>query len=736
MLYAKVIVDIAHTQVDQVYDYIIPDGMEAAVGMRVAVPFGRRENEGIIIDISNTSDYPKDKMKPLLRTLEDFAALTQEQILLAEFIAKKYNTTMANGLRFMIPAQLRGGRVSAKQQNFVYLMLGEDEYERAVESLYTKQGEARYPRQIEVLEQLRERREGMAATSLNQSAVKTLEKKGWVRTKEKEVSRSPFRAPVPLIKDYTLTEKQEEILQQIKQSSNKKFLLHGVTGSGKTEIYIRLIKDCLEQGKSAILLVPEISLTAQTYQFLKQRFEQEIAVFHSGLSAGERYDEWLKVKRGQAHIVLGARSAVFAPTENLGAIIIDEEHETSYKADQYPKYTAHEVAERRCELNDALLVLGSATPSIETYYRASKGQFQLVSMPNRLFGLKLPKVEVVDMREEMQRGNRMAVSGRLYEELEQVLNQKKQAMLFLNRRGYSTFVMCRGCGYTVQCESCDVTMTYHKAQDVMRCHYCGKTKAPQKMCPECGKPYLKYFGMGTQQIEEQIKELFPAARVLRMDNDTMTKKDSHLRVFEEFAEKKADILIGTQMITKGFDFEEVRLSAILAADTMLNFPDYRSAERTFCQITQVAGRSGRKEVGKVVLQTYNPDHYAIRYAKNHDYEGFYKTELAMRQKAQLPPFSTFVQIMFSGSKEAAVIAAVKDFIQQLKGVLLPHKNDIISIRAAEAAIKRIKDMQRYHILIQCRNNQQSLIDHIYDVFHRAKYKDVLTGIDINPVNMA
>ncbi|MEG0593658.1 MAG: primosomal protein N' [Christensenella sp.] len=734
-MYAKVIVDISHTQVDRVFEYKIPDEMEIRIGMRVKVPFGRtHDTEGIVIGLEESCEYQADKIKEILCPLDEFCAVTEEQIALAGFIKEKYNTTLASALRFMFPSQVRGGRVSAKTRNVARLNIEESEIAAAENELKKKDGSIKFPKQAEVIALLKER--GICEVAeLNASAVKSLEKKGVITVEKAEVARMPFEKPVKHIEDYELTEKQKSILQEIKDGPEKHFVLHGVTGSGKTEIYIRVIRECLKQGKTAILLVPEISLTPQTYTFLKQRFDEDIAVFHSGLSAGERFDEWMKVKRGTAKIVLGARSAIFAPLENIGAVIIDEEHETSYKADNYPKYTAHEIALWRCEAQNAILILGSATPQIDTYYRAKQGEYKILKMPNRLFGLQLPAVEVVDMCKELKDGNRTAISGKLYDELSYALKNKKQAMLFLNRRGYSTFVMCRSCGYVVKCDSCDVTMTYHKSQDILKCHYCGKTKTPQAVCPECGKPHLKYFGMGTQQIEEQIKEMFPSARVLRMDLDTMGTKDAHMNMFNDFAAHKADILIGTQMITKGFDFKDVTLSAILAADTMLNIPDYRSAERTFCHITQIAGRAGRKEEGTVILQTYNPMHYAIQYAKYHDYDGFYDEEVAMRSAAQLPPFSTYVQIQFSGEKSERVIGAVKDFIGKLKTVLLPHKNGIISIRAAESAIKRIRNMERYHILIHLKNNE-GLIEPIYKIFNETSYADVLTGIDVNPANMA
>ncbi|MEA5002451.1 MAG: primosomal protein N' [Christensenella sp.] len=735
-MYAKVIVDISHTQVDRVFEYLIPQELHIEPGMRVSVPFGKSKMmEGIVIGLAQTPEFQPEKIKPILSTLEDFCALTQEQIDLACFIKDKYNTTLASALRFMIPSQLRGAKVGAKTQNMVSLIVSGEELREAKRALYKQNGEVKFPKQLEVLNKLK--MEGQQpASELNASAVKSLVRKGLVATEKEEVLRTPFKHAVELIEDYTLTDTQQEILDTIRTSGEKSFLLHGATGSGKTEIYIRVIRDALEKGKTALMLVPEISLTPQTYKFLKQRFAEKVAVFHSGLSAGERYDEWMKVKRGQARIVLGARSAVFAPLENLGVVIIDEEHETSYKADNYPKYTAHEIAKKRCDMNDAILILGSATPQIETYYRACQGEMHILKMPQRLFDLALPSVEIVDLRRELSDGNRTAISGSLYEALNDTLAQGKQAMLFLNRRGYSTFVMCRSCGYVVKCDSCDVTMTYHKSQDMLKCHYCGRTKTPESMCPKCGKPHLKYFGVGTQQIEEQLREMFPQARLLRMDMDTTGTKDAHLKIFEQFAAHKADILIGTQMITKGLDFERVTLSAILAADTMLNIPDYRSAERTFSHITQIAGRAGRKEAGKVILQTYNPDHYAVQYASKHDYDGFYRYEIKMREMAMLPPFSTYVQIQFSGEKNEQVVAAVKEFIRQLKTVILPHKHGIISIRAAEAAIRRIRNMERYNILIHLKNGEEDLIHSIYQVFNRFHYQNVLAGIDINPVNMA
>lgn len=730
-MYARVIVDISHSKVDKLFDYSIPEGMDIIIGSRVRVPFANKTIDGFVLEVSDTCDFDESKIKQVFCVLDPFAAFTSEQIALAAYIKKKYNTTLAAGLRLMIPALIRHKDVHAKTQKKVFLSIDVIE---AKKSLYGKNGNIKYPVQMEALETL-EKSDGLAASALNPSALKSLLKKGFVAIREEQVERPSFKEEIRITGEFNLTGTQEAVLQQILNQTGGKFLLHGVTGSGKTEVYIRVIRDCLNRGKSAVMLVPEISLTPQTYLFLKQRFSEEIAVFHSGLSAGERYDEWLKVRTGKVRIVLGARSAVFAPVDNLGVIIIDEEHENSYQSDNYPNYSAAEIAEKRCGLTGATLILGSATPSIETYYAADTGKYTLLRMPDRVGHLQLPRVTVVDMREEIKKGNTTAISGHLYNEIDKTLQLGKQAMLFLNRRGYSTFLMCRACGYTVKCTACDVTMTYHKTQNKLRCHYCGRTQEVLRICPECGKPYLKYFGMGTQQVEEQILNLFPGVRIIRMDLDTMSTKDAHQKVYHDFLEQKADIMIGTQMITKGFDFENVRLSGILAAETMLNIPDYRSSERAFMLITQVAGRAGRKEPGEVVLQTYHPQNYAVRHAETHDYEGFYEEELALRRIARLPPFTALIQFQFSGKSEEKTIAAVRDFLRKINAVLGEDKNDIISIRAGESQIKRINKMARYTVYLNMKKENGVGIKKIIECFHNAEYDDVLVGIDLNPLNI-
>ena len=729
-MYAKVIVDIAHSNVDRFFTYEAPAGMNLQAGSRVRVPFANKTIDGYVYAFSDTCDFDESKVKQVSCVLDPFPAITAEQIALAEYIRDKYNTTLAMALRLMIPAQIRREKVHALRQRQAFLV--PDRLQEAKYSLLTKNGGVKYPKQMEILEIL-ESEDGIPASSLNASPLKTLVQKGFVEIRETQVERPGFKEYVEKAGDVVLTVQQQNALDKILANPDGRFLLHGVTGSGKTEVYIRVIRDALSRGKTAIMLVPEISLTPQTYQFLKQRIGGEIAVFHSGLSAGERFDEWLRVREGRAKIVLGARSAVFAPVDNLGAIIIDEEHEDSYAADNYPNYTAIEIAEKRCDLTGATLVLGSATPSIETYWAATQGKYTLLKMPQRMHGLVLPRVQIADMRQEIQKGNTSTISGILYSELDKTLQQGRQAMLFLNRRGYSTVVMCLACGHTHMCDACDVTLVYHKAAGKMKCHYCGRSQEVPRTCPKCGKPYIKYYGLGTQQAEEQVKALFPQARVLRMDLDSMSTKDAHARVYHDFLEQKADILIGTQMITKGFDFENVRLSAILAAETMLNIPDYRSAERAFTLMTQVAGRAGRREAGVVVLQTYHPQNYAVLRAQNHDYEGFFEEEIALRRLAKLPPFTAMIEIGFSGKNEEKTIAAVRDFLKNLNAELGEDKRDILSIRAGEAQIRRINKMVRFAVYLNIKKTGGRAVGKVVALFRRSAYDGVLVGIESNPL---
>lgn len=582
-------------------------------------------------------------------------------------------------------------------------------------------------------------------TNTSNSVIKSLEKKEEIKIVEKEVLRSPIPDGISQYKKYKLTDKQRdclnEILDTIKNKEGNKFLIHGVTGSGKTEIYLQLIEDLIKSGKQAIVLVPEISLTPQTVERFVGRFGQKVAVLHSRLSFGERFDEWRRIKEGKVSIAIGARSAVFAPFDNLGLIIIDEEHENSYKSSMNPKYNAVEVAEKRCELEGASLVLGTATPSIETYYRARSGEIKLLTLSDRINNKKLPAMNIVDMREELNSGNKSILSVKLYNAIEENLKNNKQTILFLNRRGYSTFISCRKCGYVAKCENCDISLTYHFSENRLKCHYCGMISSPPRICPECGSKYIKYFGSGTQKIEEIIKKLFPYSRTARMDVDTTSRKGSHARILKNMKNGDIDILIGTQMITKGLDFPLVTLVGIIAADTSLNLPDFRSSERTFQLLTQVGGRAGRGNFeGQVIVQTYNPEHFSIQMAKKHDYIQFYNKEILLRKEFGYPPFIDIITIIIYGRDENKVSKSSKDvyskILEKLKEI---NKGELARniFGPNPAPLEKLNNNYRWQIIIKSDKKNLKLLKNIVNrvcIYNsrNKKYKNIKFSIDINP----
>ncbi len=741
-MFARVIVDIVHSGVDKLFEYRVPDGMDLDVGFRVKVPFGKGNalREGYVLGLSETCGYDTKNIKEISCVISDFAALTKGQIKLAHLIKRYYHTTLAAALRLMFPAEMRGGRVKDKFEKQIVYSLTDEAYNTAIDSLKTNTGKIKAPKQFEVLNVLREYKR--LKTNELESLVKgsvaardALVKKGFLDLQKIETMRSP-RKSAELEKDFELSKEQTDAINAITRKKGK-YLLHGVTGSGKTEVYIKIVKQCLKKGQSAIVLVPEIALTPQLVSMFERRIGQDIAVYHSTLSAGERYDEWKRMVQGSAKVVIGARSAVFAPLRDIGVIIIDEEHETSYKSDIHPKYTAHEVARMRANIEGASLVLASATPSVESYIKAKNDIYELVVMPSRLFGLKLPVVEIADMREEIVKGNRTIFSSLLYNEISDALGKGRQVMLFMNRRGYSTFVMCRGCGFVEYCDSCEVTMTYHSSRDALICHYCGRKRKVREICPDCGKKYLKQFGLGTQQVEEFVKEHFPYARVLRMDLDTTRAKNSHHEIYEQFKDGRADILIGTQMIAKGLDFENVSLVGVVAADSSLLIPDYRSPEKTFGLLEQVAGRAGRKDPGKVIVQTYSPDHYAVTHAKEHDYEGFFEKEMQVRKSALLPPYSVFFRIVFTGKNEKAVRDSCRDYEDGFEEAFRDLMDRVLLFDASEAPIKKIQGKIRWQILIKVLNDGKlaEFRKRLYIYSDTKNYKDCAFGMEINPQSM-
>ena len=547
-----------------------------------------------------------------------------------------------------------------------------------------------------------------------------------------------------------LTGEQEDAVRQINEAiegrKNERFLIHGVTGSGKTEIYIRAAKKAVSEGRGVIILVPEISLTGQIIErFLGNFGEDSVAVLHSRLSAGERYDQWKKIRDGETRIVIGARSAAFAPVDNLGLIVVDEEHESTYKSDFTPKYDTVEVAIKRLQDKDSqgVLILGSATPSVVTYSRAKEGIYQLIELTKRYNEVSLPKTEIVDMREEMKEGNRSVISRRLAEEMKRQLDAGKQVMLFLNRRGYSTFVSCRECGYVAKCPTCGLALTYHRGQNKLVCHYCGHEETPPEVCPECGSSFVRYFGSGTEKIEETIKELFPENTADRLDLDSVKKKGELKKKLKDFEKGRTDILIGTQLIAKGLDFKNVGLVGIVSADVSLNIPDFRSPERAFQLITQAAGRAGRgSDEGHVIIQTYSPEHYAVVMAAEHDYAHFFEAEDKFRRYMMYPPYSDLFQIVFTSKDQEEALAGAEKWYSRI-GELLPEEDRNNLFKPQEAYMSKIRDTYRYSLVIKCPKGKRHLYAGvIYKVRAeeteeaRRKKQNYIAVVDINPYSFS
>ena len=570
------------------------------------------------------------------------------------------------------------------------------------------------------------------------STIKTLVDKNILIEREIEVSRDPyanrnFKKTTPLM----LTTNQQKIIEpifsSIHQEEHKTFLIHGVTGSGKTEVYLQSIAEVLKEGKEAIVLVPEISLTPQMVQRFKERFGSLVAVLHSGLSKGEKYDEWRKIHNGSVKVVVGARSAIFAPFKNIGIIIIDEEHEATYKQDENPRYHARDVAIKRASYYKCPLILGSATPSLESYARARKGVYHLLSMLERVNELKLPSVEIIDMRDELKSGNRSMFSKLLYEKLSERLARGEQSVLFLNRRGYSTFVMCRECGYVAECPHCDISLTYHHTSRSLKCHYCGHEERMPKSCSSCRSEHIRFFGSGTQKVEEEISKVLPGARVIRMDVDTTRKKGAHEKLLTAFSEGKADILLGTQMIAKGLDFPNITLVGVLAADSMLNLPDFRASERTFQLLTQVSGRAGRHQLpGEVVIQTYTPEHYSIDLVRNHDFITFFEKEMTARRLQSYPPYYYVTVIQVSHLEITKVIEVTGKIAEFVKRSL---SNQAIVLGPVVASIPRIKDRYRYQCMIKYKN-EPTLVKTLKEIIENYKREinqgNLHVSIDMNP----
>lgn len=544
----------------------------------------------------------------------------------------------------------------------------------------------------------------LAKVSATQANLRPLIASSLLRIAEEERYRNPYAAEdFPADPPKPFTPEQKEVYEQIlrEETDGKPILLHGITGSGKTEVYLQTIRHFREEGKDAIVLVPEISLTPLMVERFKRRFGEEVAVLHSALSDGERYDEWRRILRGRAHVVVGARSAIFAPVKNLGVIIIDEEHESTYKQEEHPRYHAREVAQERARRNKSLLILGSATPSLESYSYAKASRMKLLTMKKRVGKSALPTVYPVDLRAELKQGHRSIFSRLLMEKIGERLKRREQMILLLNRRGYSTFVLCRSCGHTMECPHCDITLTYHRATNSLRCHYCGHEEAMVTECPRCHSGAIRQLGMGTEKVEEELYRHFPGIRLIRMDQDTTTRKGAHGALLSSFGKGEADLLLGTQMIAKGLDFPRVTLVGLILADAGLRLPDFRAAERTFQLITQVAGRAGRHQLpGEVVLQSYSPDHYSIRFGSAQDYEAFFDHEIRLRKKGGYPPFYRLALIHFEHEEVPVLVKAIQRFTGEIRADL---SEETIVLGPAPSQILKIKDRYRYHCMVKYKN---------------------------------
>lgn len=722
-MYAQVIVDIAHSQVDRIFEYSC--GEEVVAGSRVKVPFGSRFVDGFVIKVTDSCTLSPEKVKPVREVFAEQPALVPECLALMETISRRYRSPKAAALRLFLPSEMRLGRVREAFKRYAVFR-----GDIPLSSSAKKQAEA-----LAYLKDRGEEEFTSFAEKFGRAAVNSLAQKGAIEVESRRIERSPFPSVEGDSKPIVPTPAQRAAIENIEKSPKRVHLIHGVTGSGKTEIYLNLIADAISRGKTAIFLVPEISLTPQMLSKLRARFKGEAAILHSGLSAGERFDEWWRLRSGEAKIAVGARSAIFAPLENLGLIVIDEEHDSSYISESAPRYSTVDIAKMRAEYNDCKLILGSATPSVESYLKAKEGEYNLVTLPDRINKKPLPEIIIADMREEAKRGNDGAFSKALKDELEETLSCGNQAIIFLNRRGYSQTVICRDCGYVAKCENCDVSLTYHSEDDCLKCHYCGAKYRMLTACPECGGRHIRYSGTGTQRVVADLKSLFPQARILRMDNDTVSGKDGHYKILKQFADKRADILVGTQMIAKGHDFPSVTLVGILDADMSLHFADYRSGERTFQLITQVAGRSGRADSkGKVVLQTYCPENYILRYATRYDYNAFFENEADIRKATLFPPFSLICRVMVTSEKDGAALESLRSVYGEILKLQAENPEEFIFLNRMHSPIKRIQGRYRYQALMRLKSHK--LLPRIYDIAVENTSQDSLVYVEENPANLS
>ena len=741
-MYAQVIVDIASESVDRVFTYRVPEGMNIVRGMRVSVPFGPRSAEGYVLGLSDTAQLDESRIKAIRQPLEDYPALLPPLIDLAQEIARDTHCPLAEALRLMLPAQMRGGRVKIKTETAARLLIAGDDLQAALTG-------CKNARKRRLLLEMLSDGQPHAVAELRQlvkdarTGLNDLCQRGYAELIEHEILRSPYPDTLTPTPDPALTDEQQEALSELLPAvdcGQGAFLLHGVTGSGKSEVFIRAVRRCLQRGRGAIVLVPEIVLTPQMVTWFRARFGDVAAVLHSRLSAGERFDEWRRIRLGRARVVIGARSAVFAPVERLGLIVVDEEHEQSYQSEHFPQYDAREIAISRCKREGAALVLASATPSILTFARMERGDYTLLEMPHRVHNRPLPEVTLADMRKELRLGNKGIFSQALMQRMDDCIRAGRQMMLFINRRGYAQFVNCRACGEAIRCSQCDVTMTYHETDHRLHCHWCGASIPMPDKCPSCGSLYIRACGIGTQRVEMEVKKRYPSVGVIRMDVDTTATKDAHAQLLSRFRAREAQVLIGTQMIAKGLDFPEVTLVGAVLADTSLNMPDYRAPERTFQLLTQVAGRAGRADLpGQVVIQTYMPEHYAIRAAAAQDYRAFYRMEFDRRKRDLYPPFTMMARLLCTAENAEIAQAVSCELLDKLNDFLQKNpvlRRRILFMRQDDAPLKYLRGRHRAQVLIKLLEHPDSraALEYMQELTQQGWPCDVL--LEINPASMA
>jgi len=732
LLIAEVIVDVLSSEVDKVFDYNIPSSFSnITVGFRVLVPFGNRKIEGYVVNIKESTNCPPNKLKSIISLCDDFPLIKKELINLMFYMKEKLYLRLLDGIRLAVPSQVRGG-VGDKVERVIYL--NEEKVNDFIASLNKRQKNA--PLVIEYLNTKgKENYTTLSKKFTNATINKMLECKVLLEEAKKVNRLELVKGNNKVVK---LTDLQQKAVENILNCKDKPTVLFGVTGSGKTEVYMNVIDKIIGDGKTALMLVPEISLTPQMVKVFTGRFGENVAVLHSALSMGEKRDEWFRIYNGDAKIVVGARSAIFAPLDNIGIIIIDEEHDGSYLSDNSPRYQTHDIALFRGGFNNCPLVLGSATPSIETFYKAKTGDYNLVEMPIRVNKRPLPPIEIVNMCNEFKLGNTTPLSSIMLEKLDDVIKSGKQAILFINRRGFSSYLMCRECSYIPKCTECDASLVYHKNDGVLKCHYCGKKFKALTKCPECGSGSIKLGATGTQQIVELLHEHFPSANIFRLDNDSVTSKDAYSRILGEFGRTKSSILVGTQMVTKGHDFPAVTFVGIVDADISLFNYSYKASETTFQLMTQVSGRAGRSEdSGSVVLQTFVPSNQVYLTCANYDYYKFYEKEINLREVTKFPPFARLIRILLTSIDDNLVKDATHKLIMKLKEFRVDYGKDFYFLEEMKSPVNKIKNKHRYQVVLRFANNiATEVLDKIYKLLDEIRNSKLSVFVENNPQSLS